>query len=334
MKAAVFLGPGQKLSIESRPDPTPAAGQIVIQVERCGICGSDIHMTEAHGLLTPGSVLGHEFACEVVAVGAGVSGLRNGDRVTALPIAGCGSCEWCRAGTPNWCASVQWTGGGYAEYVAAQAQFCLKLPAGLSVTDGALVEPMSVGRHAVALANIRPVSNVLVMGAGPIGLAAAYWSKHFGAHRVAVTAASRRREQLAGLMGADAFIVNDADSMSAAQRVFGGLPDVVIECVGLPGMIARSVEFVRPRGAVIVAGACPTPDQFAPLAATIKEIRMQFAIVYSVEDFQKSIDAMEAGSVDARAMVTDTVDMAHFSDTFEALRKPGHHCKVMLAPWS
>jgi len=336
MKAAVFHEPGQKLVIETRPDPEPAAHQVVIKVARCGICGSDIHMTESHGVLQPGSVLGHEFSGEVVAVGKDAGQFRIGDRVTALPLGGCGDCEQCRAGTPYWCANTLWGGGGFAHYAVAQARFCLKLPAGLSDIDGALVEPMSVGRHAVDMARdcINSNSNVLIMGAGPIGLAAAFWSKQFGARRVAVTAASRRREALAMGMGADAFIVNDAEAVATAEKVFGALPDVVVECVGLPGMLNRSVEFVRPRGTVIMAGTCPTPDQFAPIMGSLKEVRMLFPILYGVADFQQSIDALDKGGADAaRAMVTDTVNMAQFPDAFEALRKPSAQCKVMLAPW-
>jgi (R,R)-butanediol dehydrogenase/meso-butanediol dehydrogenase/diacetyl reductase len=334
VKAAVFKAPGQPLSIEALADPVPGPDQVVLQVGRCGICGSDLHMTEGpNSILPPGAVLGHEFAGEVVARGAAVDHLKLGDRVTALPMSGCGHCATCLEGKPQWCSSFQWTAGGYAEYVLAEARSCLKLPSSLSLADGALVEPMAVALHAVRLADFSPGANVLVIGAGPIGLAVVYWARRMKAGSIAVTAGSARRAELAGTMGADHFLVNDSEAPASLNRKFGGLPDVVIECVGLPGMIARATQLVRPRGSVVIAGCCMGSDQFVPMVAMLKELRMQFSLMYGVEDFRRGIDALDAGRVEVRAMITDTVALPDFPEAFETLRARTQQCKVMLAPW-
>ena len=194
MKAAAFKGAGVPLQIEHRPDPTPQPDEVVIQVARCGICGTDLAMTDGAGpLFDLDSIPGHEFAGEIVAIGSAVSRLKIGDRVTAMPFVGCGVCEVCLAGRPNFCAQFRGMAGGFAEYVPANERVTIRLPSGLSTEDGALIEPLAVSLHGVALAQMTPGARVLIIGAGPIGLGAAYWARRHGAGRVAVTATSNRR---------------------------------------------------------------------------------------------------------------------------------------------
>jgi (R,R)-butanediol dehydrogenase/meso-butanediol dehydrogenase/diacetyl reductase len=193
---------------------------------------------------------------------------------------------------------------------------------------------MAVSLHGVRMADLKPGDRALVIGAGPIGLAAAYWAKRAGA-RVAATAASSRRERLALAMGADVFVTPDPDRRLARQvaDVLGGPPDVVLECVGVPGMIARSIDCVRPRGLVVVLGFCVTPDTFQPTAAIAKEVRMQFAALYDRKEFQVTVDAFEAGAPQAMEMITDVVSLDQMPAAFEALRQRTHQCKVQIAPW-
>lgn len=336
MKAAVFHEPGRPLVIETRPDPTPGEHDVVLTVGRCGVCGSDLHMTDGSGMTAPsGSVLGHEFAGEVVALGSAVSELKLGDCVAALPLSGCGHCQSCTGGEPQWCAAgFTWRPGGYAEYAVADARTCIRLPGALSLADGALVEPMAVALNAVKLAKLQPGARVAVLGAGPIGLAVIYWARRFGAGRIAGCAASTRRAELAAQMGADGFFLNDDQAAQHCAELLDGPPDVVFECVGLPGMIARGLELTRPRGTLVVAGFCVEPDTFMPVIAVAKQLRIQFAMLYGLADFQAAVDALEAGHVEPRQMITDTVTLPHFPDAFEALRHRNAQCKVMLKPWS
>jgi (R,R)-butanediol dehydrogenase/meso-butanediol dehydrogenase/diacetyl reductase len=207
------------------------------------------------------------------------------------------------------------------------------LPAGVGLDAGALVEPMAVSLHGLRMANLQPGDRALVIGAGPIGLAAAYWARRAGA-KVAVTAASNRREVVAMTMGADAFVTPEPDRRLSAQvaEALGGPPDVVLECVGARGMIEQSIACVRPRGLVVVLGFCMTADSFQPAMAVAKEVRMQFAVLYDRREFEITVDAFAAGAPQAMEMITDVVTLDATPAAFEALRQRTHQCKVQIAP--
>jgi (R,R)-butanediol dehydrogenase/meso-butanediol dehydrogenase/diacetyl reductase len=129
MRAAVFKGPGKLLEIETLPDPVPLEGEVVIKVGKCGICGSDLHMTDGHGAIQmpPGHILGHEFSGEIVEVGKGVQGFKVGDLITSMPTTGCGSCPACLKGEPKWCPKRVSMQGGYGEYLRTKATSAVKL---------------------------------------------------------------------------------------------------------------------------------------------------------------------------------------------------------------
>jgi (R,R)-butanediol dehydrogenase / meso-butanediol dehydrogenase / diacetyl reductase len=333
MKAAVFHKIGQPLAIESVPDPTPGAGQVVVRVSRCGICGSDLHMTEDPFFgLPPGVVLGHEYAGEVVALGEGVERIRMGDRVAVLPVQGCWRCAHCLAGEPAWCQQMRIEGGGYGEYSLAGEAQCLALPKSISLEEGALIEPLAVGLHGVSVAQMAPGARVLIIGAGPIGLAATFWAHRLGASRVAVTASSSRREALAIAMGANVFLDPENATLEGVRSALGGLPDVVFECVGKPGLLARSVELVRPRGTVVVLGLCTQPDTLIPFALVTREVRVQPAALYSMREFEIAADTLARHSSVPTAMITDTVSLDGMPAAFEALRQRTNQCKVMVSP--
>lgn len=336
MKAAVFHKPGQPMLIENQPDPMPGPGQVVLKVSHCGICGSDLHMTDGQGSYTapPGSVLGHEYSGVVTAVGADVDKLKPGDRVTAMPFTGCGKCDACREGESHWCSEMAWLGGGYAEYALAGAASCIKLPGEVTLLDAALVEPMAVALHAIKLANVRPGTKLVVLGAGTIGLASVYWARHFGCENIAVGAASTRHADLAATMGATSFFINDDRAVETAAQQLGAMPDIVVECVGMPGMIARSIDLVKRRGTIVVPGWCWQQDSFLPMIAVRKELRMLFSVLYSRDEYQYVVDTMAAGKDSTfRAMVTDTTSLQALPQIFEALRERSRQCKVMVEAW-
>ncbi len=333
MRAAVFHELKKPLTIETLPDPTPGAGEVVIEVCRCGICGSDLHLTEDAIFGVPGgTVLGHEYAGRVAALGKGTEGVKVGDHVAVMPIHSCGRCAACLAGEPAWCSIMRVDGGGYSEYAVAKPHQCVPLPSTVALEDGALVEPMAVGLHGVRLAASKPGSRVLVVGAGPIGLAAIYWARRLGAGRIAATAGSTRRAALAHTMGADVFLDPADASPEAAVKALGGWPDVVYECVGVPGMLGRCIDYVGPRGTVIVLGLCSKPDTFVPFNLIAKEVRMQASAFYDRRDFEVCADALDKDPDTQRAMVTDVVQLEQMPPMFEALRHRTTQCKVLVDP--
>ena len=167
MRAALFDSVGRPLRIDTIGDPEPAGDEVLLKVASCGICGSDLHMTEdpkSFGI-GQGVVLGHEFAGEVAAVGTDVTEFAKGDRVAVAPMWGCGRCERCRAGEPAWCPEMRLIGGGYAEYASVAARQCRKLPDGLDLVEGALVEPTSIGLHSVLQSGLKPGDRIAAKGA-------------------------------------------------------------------------------------------------------------------------------------------------------------------------
>jgi threonine dehydrogenase-like Zn-dependent dehydrogenase len=337
MRAAVFKGTAAGLVIEQQPDPVAQPGEVVIRVKRTGICGSELHFTaDPLRPVPPNHILGHEICGEVVALGAGVDRLRCGDRIVPMPFVGCSRCAACLAGQPHRCPQGRMdVVHGYCEYTRAGAHDCIVLPAGLDDEDGALIEPLAVGLQGVRKAGLAPGARVLVTGAGPIGLAAAFFARRLGAGKVVVMAASSRRRDIALSMGATHFIALDGceDAKDALMQVLGAQPDAVIEAVGLRGAIADAIDWVKPCGTVVSLGLCPEADSFRPEIATMKEVRLLFSLCYDRDDFRHTADVMAAGDTRPRAMITDRVTLDTLPAKFASLRGPSRDCKVMIDPW-
>jgi (R,R)-butanediol dehydrogenase/meso-butanediol dehydrogenase/diacetyl reductase len=333
MKAVTFQALHAPLAFETLPDPRPGEGEVVVQVGRCGICGSDLHMTEdaAYGC-KHGDVLGHEFAGEVVALGKGVEGLKSGELVSVIPLKSCGHCEYCRKGEVQWCAQFGLQGGGYAEYALTRPNQCVKLPQDVSLADGAIIEPLAVALHGVNLSGLQQGDKVLVLGAGPIGLAVAFWAKRMGAAKVAVQDVAEFQQARALEMGADVFVVDPADPVGSAGRALGGKADIVFECVGVPGLIAQGVDQVRNRGTILLLGLCTRPDTFNSFAMLSKEVRLVTSAFFTRQEYEAALDALAQGAIEPRLLVTDTIALADTPEVFESLKHRTSQCKVLIAP--
>lgn len=334
MRAAIFKGVGLPLAIEERPDPQPAPGDVVIKIGRCGICGTDLHMTSGHAFGLPvGSMLGHEYAGEVVELGHGVSHLKVGDRIAAIPVSGCGQCAACHTGQPTFCTEVRTMIAGFAEYVNVAERSAFRLPAALSIADGALVEPLAVGLHGVAMAQMQPGTRVLVLGAGSVGLAAIFWARQLGAGRIVAASPSGRRAALAAAMGTDAFETLGEDANARITAALGGSPDVVFECAGAVGLLGQSIDFVRPSGTVVSMGFCTAPDAILPSVATYKQVTIRFSLTYTDIEFRHCVDTLDRGHLEPRMMISETVSLDRFPTMLETLRAGAPHTKVQVDPW-
>jgi len=334
MRAVVVRGP-RALALEDVPDPTPAEDQIVLRVRACGICGSDLHAHQM-GILPPGSVMGHEFAGEVMETR---HGFRAGERVCALPALSCGRCARCLSGLGVFCPhgmkgiGLGQAQGAYGEYVAVSPHHAVRLPEGVDDRSGALVEPLAVGLHALDAAGLRPGEDVLVVGAGPIGLAALVWARHLGARTVVVSEKSAGRRALAERLGAtEAVDPSDGSLLRALRRHAPDGPAVVVEAVGAPGLIAQCVASVGFRGRVVVAGVCMQPDTFVPFAGIAKEVSLRFVLAYEKRDFQYTVDMLDQGRIAPGPLVTDVIGLDGVAAAFEALERPTTQAKVMIEP--
>jgi threonine dehydrogenase-like Zn-dependent dehydrogenase len=334
MKAAAFRRQNEMIVIEA-PEPRAGAGQVVLKVHDCGICGSDLHACQ-YGIGMPAdSIMGHEFCGEVSEVGAGVSSFKIGERVAGLPFVFCGECERCTSGMEIHCRKLKGLGlgqlpGAYAEFVACPAASLFKVPDNMSSRDGALVEPLSVGLHAVKRSRLQAGMTVLVMGAGPIGLATLTWAKGKGA-RVVVSELAEGRGELAKKLGADV-IVNPRAQNPADQvrEMTGDHPHLVFECIGVKGTLGQAIGMVAPRGQVMVVGVCMEADEIQPLQCIMREVDVNFVLGYDPADFDETISALASGKIKPQAMVTDIVGVEQVPQMFQTLRHPGDHAKVLV----
>jgi D-arabinose 1-dehydrogenase-like Zn-dependent alcohol dehydrogenase len=182
MRAAVTTGEGD-FEVVTLPDPTPGPDELIVRVAACGVCGSDL---KAQPLMPPGTVMGHEFGGEVVAVGAVASGWREGMRAAVLPLASCGGCARCADGSVAHCPSVRYIGmgqdaGGFSDLAVVPTRSAFLFPDDLPATFAALVEPFAVGLHGVRRADVGYGSHVVVIGAGGVGLTTLAWARLAGA---------------------------------------------------------------------------------------------------------------------------------------------------------
>ena len=206
----------------------------------------------------------------------------------------------------------------------------MKLPDAIDDLNGALVEPLAVGLHSVKMAGSVSEKNILVIGAGPIGLACAIWCRFFGARTIVISEMSPARLEMARKFGFSDFVDPEDDISAKFSSIADAEPDIQFECVGAVGMIQQCIERAPKRGLIMGIGVCDNPDTIVPLLAFIKEVRIQWAVGYDNEDFELTIDMMVAGRIDASPMVTDIVALDDVPDIFEKLRTPTNQCKVII----
>lgn len=340
MRAAVFHGVGKTLAVEDRQRPVADAGSLVLKVAYAGICGSDIHATEKSLVpLEPGTVLGHEFAGEVVESASPDWAV--GDRVIGVPLRECDACRpigHCKDGLGILCGKSRIIGmsaelpGAYAEYVRLGAGHALRVPDGISLKAAALTEPLAVGAHAARLAGSLYGRQVLVIGAGPIGLAVMLFARFAGAVRITVSELDPTRRQRAADLGATSVIDPGSEPLGPALARSGGTPDVIFECVGAPGLIRACMDLLPVHGRLVVVGVNRGEDTILPRVAIRKELSIQFALGYQREDFSLVLDLMASGRLEAEALISSVISLAELPDVFERLRRPNPDAKVLIDP--
>ncbi|NTU84423.1 MAG: galactitol-1-phosphate 5-dehydrogenase [Chloroflexales bacterium] len=281
MKAAILEGQGI-ISYRDVPEPTPKAGQVLLQVRAASICGSDIHRyTRGHREYP--MILGHEVAGVIAAVGEGVAPDLLGRRAAIIPLVPCHACAQCQAGRYSACASYSFIGsrqaGGFADYVALPARNALLVPDGMPFEDAALIEPATVGRHILDLGAFAPGQTTVVFGAGSIGLMIVQWLRILGAGVIIVSDVSDAGLEAARALGAHVTLNPARDDVPAeARRLTYGGADLVLEATGAPAALAQTIQAARPRGVVVLGGNQPLEESL-PMSFIEDMMRKELRLV-------------------------------------------------------
>jgi 2-desacetyl-2-hydroxyethyl bacteriochlorophyllide A dehydrogenase len=328
MKAAIATENGG-FEVVALPDPSPGSDEVVLRVGACGVCGSDI---KARPFMPPGTVMGHEFGGEVVAVGTAArnDGWSEGTFAAVLPVVSCGTCASCAVGNVAHCASVRFIGmgsdnGGFAEFAVVPARHAFAVPQELPLLHAALVEPFAVGLHAVNSAEVSHGDDVLVIGAGGVGLTTVAWARARGAGRVTAVDPDAERREAARTAGAHDVLISIDDAVPNDY-------DAVIECVGHPELVAAAPASVRARGRVVVAGACDRPIPLEPVSALLKELTLRFSVCYRPSEFRTVIDAFASGVIDPSKVVGPVLGLDRLGEAFDMVEAASSDGRVLVSP--
>jgi L-iditol 2-dehydrogenase len=302
MKAMKFPEPG-RAEIVDVPTPVPAEGEVLVRVKAAGICASDVAaFTGKHDVRRPPVITGHELAGEIVQVGPEIKARKVGERVAIEPHLGCGTCVFCRQGHYNECPSKRFVGvgdwiGAFAEYVVAAERMCHVMPPQMTWEEGAALEPLCVGLHAVRRAALRMGERVAILGAGTIGLMTLLCAKCAVPGWIAVTDPTPFKRETALRCGADLAIDPLAtDPVEAVRAATDGLgADVVFIAVAADAALRQAVELCRRMGRLVIIASF---FQGGLLAAHQIQVRERVVIgtsMYTAEDYTLAIRLWERG---------------------------------------
>lgn len=347
MRAAVYYGKN-KVAIEDVPEPSPGPGEVKIKVSRNGICGTDLHEyydgpifippTEPHPLTHKclPLTLGHEFSGVITEVGAGMTDVREGDRVTVEPIYRCGECRPCRTGHYNLCNVIGFHGlmadGGMAEYTVVPRNQIHHLPDSISLEMGALVEPLSVAYHAAVMGEVDDQSRALIYGAGPIGIGLWFALRGMGLTEIDVVEPSETRRKSIEALGARTLDPTSVDIPSLiAERTKGDGVDAAFDAAGVTPAVESALACLGERRPLVSVAIYDKPLPTPLIQLVLRERRIQGTICYTKDDYRAVIDLMAKGHYDTTGWVEDVSLSRVVEDGFEQL-KAGQKMKLLVDP--
>lgn len=348
MRAARWHG-RRDIRVDEVPTPIPRSDQALIEVEWCGICGTDLEEytdgpvtipEEAHPLTGRRApiTLGHEIVGRVAQPAQDGSGPPEGTRVIPDVVLGCGKCWWCRRHEEGLCVRHAVVGlhadGGLAEYVASTAATCVPVPDGLDADVAALAEPTSVAVRAVRKVTYPVGSSVLVVGAGTIGLLVTQVARNSGAGTIVAVDTKPRRRDLALALGADFASEPDGLEKPLSEATQGVGPDVVIECSGVPGLARRAIRLTRRGGTAVLVGIHAKEEPFDLLDTVLGEKRIVGSAAHLWdEDVATAVDLLARGRIDGRPLLTTRLPLERVVEGIGILEEPASDAlKVLITP--
>ena len=335
MKALVYYGT-QDMRVSEIEKPEVKKGEVLIKVEACGICGSDVHgYLGVTGRRIPPMVMGHEFTGIVSALGEGVEDVSLGDRVVVYPARFCGRCDFCKVGLTNLCINrtifgVMNVNGAMAEYVSVPRENILKLPENIDFVKGTFLEPLSVAYRTVKTAGDILTRNILIVGAGTIGLLILQIVKIGGARTVVITDINDTRLGIAKRLGADLTLNPDREDIKAliSQSIPDGI-DLAFEAVGLESTVNQALTILKNRGTCIFVGNSMKNITIDMQNIVTRELRILGTYTYTLGEFRESISLL--GKIDVETMLSKVVPLEEGPEIFrELIQKNSNLLKVVL----
>lgn len=341
---ALLLSEYNRLEVVDVPMPRPGPNEVLVKVEACGICGSDVHGYDGStGRRIPPIIMGHEAAGTVISLGQGVTGMQEGDRVTFDSTIYCGECDYCRKGEVNLCNNRQVLGvstpdfsrpGAFAEYVVVPRHVMYSLPQTVEATQAAMIEPLAVAVHAVSLATTGPETTALVVGAGMIGLLVMQVLKERKCGKIFVVDIDDTRLRAAKELGASETInAKSADVLAVLGRFTGAQGvDVAFEAVGSTPTVKSAIENVRKGGTVVLIGNV-SPAVEIPLQIVVSRELTLHGSAASAGEYPECIDLLARGAVKVDSLISAVAPLEQGAEWFERLhaREP-NLMKVILDP--
>jgi 2-desacetyl-2-hydroxyethyl bacteriochlorophyllide A dehydrogenase len=306
-----------------REIPEVKDNEALLKVQAVGICGTDIHAYAGRQpFFSYPRVLGHEISGEIIETGSAVTKVKKGKRYSVIPCVPCGVCAACRDGKTNCCENVSLYGvhqdGGFSEYLAVYQDNLVELPDNVTASQGSLVECFAISAHAVRRAEVKSTNNVLVVGSGPIGLAAAAIAKAEGATVAVADVAESRREHVEKALGIPALDPLTDDYESKLKEVFGGeLPCLVMDATGNKGSMSRAVELIRHGGKIVFIGLYIGDLQMDDPTFHKKETTLLASRNATREDFERVIELMAKGLIDEKIMKNKEYDFFTFGNSYK-----------------
>lgn len=352
MLAARYYTAGD-IRIDDVPEPSIIeADDIIVEVAVCGICGTDLHEYQSGPIVTPTAphpltgaqlpqILGHEFSGTVVEVGRGVSGLPLGARVAIMPSVVCHECYYCRRGLQTLCVKFGSIGlsaesGGLARFAKVKPYQVAQLPDGMTMEEGALVEPAAVAAYGVDRGNLRGGDNVLIVGAGPIGALSALYANALGAGNVVIVEPNPQRAKLARDLDVGPVLDPSEGNVNDAVRdLTGGLGmDLTIECSGTGPGLDLSISNTRRRGAIVQTGLHTKPAQIDAMKLSENELSIYGSWCFSINDWPRVIRLIARGNYPVSKAVTSTIGIKDVVPLgFDVLSDPqGAELKILVRP--
>lgn len=325
MKSIVCDTPGS-LRMEQRPVPVPADGEVLLRIRRIGICGTDMHIFRGtQPFLSYPRVMGHELSGHVVSAPAG-SRLAEGDQVYVMPYLSCGSCVACRQGKTNCCTRIEVLGvhrdGGMSEYLALPERFVFRTE-GISLDDAAMIEFLAIGAHAVTRGAVAAGKRVLVVGAGPIGMAVMLFSALKGADVTVLDARADRLRFCREALGiARTVELGTDDKAQLAACTDDEFFDVVFDATGNIAAMERGLEFVAHGGTYVLVSIVRDRLSFSDPEFHKRETTLLGSRNATAEDFEEVVAAMKAGLVPTALLNTHRTTLDDFTGVLEHWMQP------------